>query len=164
MAAQVTSLIWSKTRREIAATFGYAQPEHPYRIAVFSWPKCEQVVAIPWNVGPEAGIGGRPAGADGGRALWAIPYPGGPNETSATEGRNSREDDAARPEGEGRTWWSRTAEEGCIIVASSDESVKFHEVWSGRKKSTVGGWGLLGGSDILEGLEGIEREGGQIIR
>lgn len=45
--AQVTSLIWSTTRREIAATFGYAQPEHPYRIAVFSWPECRQVAAIP---------------------------------------------------------------------------------------------------------------------
>src|SRR5262249_35007549 len=42
--AQVTSLIWSTTRREIAATFGFAQPEHPYRIAVFSWPRCEIVV------------------------------------------------------------------------------------------------------------------------
>jgi len=47
VAAQVTSLIWSTTRREIAATFGYAQPEHPYRIAVFSWPECKQVAAIP---------------------------------------------------------------------------------------------------------------------
>lgn len=45
--SQVTSLIWSTTRREIAATFGYAQPEHPYRIAVFSWPECRQVAAIP---------------------------------------------------------------------------------------------------------------------
>lgn len=26
--AQVTSLIWSRTKREIASTFGYAQPEH----------------------------------------------------------------------------------------------------------------------------------------
>lgn len=47
VSAQVTSLIWSTTRREIAATFGYAQPEHPYRIAVFSWPDCKQVAAIP---------------------------------------------------------------------------------------------------------------------
>lgn len=45
--AQVTSLIWSTTRREIAATFGYAQPDHPYRIAIFSWPECRQVAAIP---------------------------------------------------------------------------------------------------------------------
>ena len=47
VAAQVTSLIWSRTRRELAATFGYAQPEHPYRIAIFSWPECSQVAAIP---------------------------------------------------------------------------------------------------------------------
>ncbi|KAL8760507.1 MAG: hypothetical protein Q9184_003305, partial [Pyrenodesmia sp. 2 TL-2023] len=40
--AQVTSLIWSTSRHEIAATFGYAQPEHAYRIAVFSWPDCRQ--------------------------------------------------------------------------------------------------------------------------
>ncbi|CAM1509257.1 Fc.00g029960.m01.CDS01 [Cosmosporella sp. VM-42] len=47
VAAQVTSLIWSTTRREIAATFGYAQPDHPYRIAIFSWPDCRQVAAVP---------------------------------------------------------------------------------------------------------------------
>ena len=127
--AQVTSLIWSTSRREIAATFGYAQPDHPYRIAVFSWPECRQVVAIPW--------------ASEMRALLAIAYPGGPNETS-------------RQAGEGGIWWSRTAEEGCIVVASSDESVKFHEIWTGNKKSTGGGSGLLGGSDILESLEGID--------
>lgn len=135
--AQVTSLIWSTGRREIAATFGYAQPEHPYRIAVFSWPDCKQVVAIPW--GNEL------------RALLAIPYPGGPNQVS-------------RKAGEGETWWSRTADEGCIVVACSDESVKFHEVWSGRRKSTMGNMGLLGGSDILEGLEGIDKEGPEVIR
>ena len=135
--AQVTSLIWSTSRREIAATFGYAQPEHPYRIAVFSWPECKQIVAIPW--------------ATEARALLAIPYPGGPNETN-------------QQAGEGETWWSRTAEEGCIVVACSDESVKFHEVWSGMKKATGGQTGLLGGSDILEGLAGIEREGTNTIR
>ena len=47
VAAQVTSLIWSNTKREIVATFGYAHPEHPYRIAVFSWPDCSQIAAIP---------------------------------------------------------------------------------------------------------------------
>ena len=135
--AQVTSLIWSNTRREIAATFGYAQPEHPYRIAVFSWPDCKQVVAIPW--------------AGDMRALYAISYPGGPNE-------------AGRQRAEGGTWWSRTAEEGCIVVASSDESVKFHEIWSEARKSTGGTVGLLGGSDILESLEGIDKDGADIIR
>jgi len=134
--AQVTSLIWSTTRREIAATFGYAQPEHPYRIAVFSWPDCRQVVAIPW-------------GHDM-RALLAIPYPGGPGEAKTLR------------TGLGGAWYSRTAEEGCIVVACSDESVKFHEVWSGASKETGGHVGLLGGSKILEGLEGIE--GGEVIR
>ncbi|KAK1253927.1 hypothetical protein MKX07_002004 [Trichoderma sp. CBMAI-0711] len=47
VSAQVTALIWSSTRREIAATFGYTEPEHPYRIAIFSWPECKQVAAIP---------------------------------------------------------------------------------------------------------------------
>ena len=135
--AQVTSLIWSKTRREIAATFGYAQPEHPYRIAVFSWPDCMLVVAVPW--------------ANDMRALLAIPYPQGPGET-----RNKTT--------LGETWYSRTAEEGCIVVACSDESVKFHEIWSGSSRATQGHAGLLGGSSILEGLEGIEGDGSQVIR
>ncbi|KAI1324379.1 WD40 repeat-like protein [Xylariaceae sp. FL0255] len=104
VAAQVTSLIWSNTRREIAATFGYAQPDHPYRIAVFSWPDCRQ------------------------------------------ERRRSR-----------------TAEEGCIVVASSDESVKFHEVWLAGRKATALGSGVLAGSDILEMEEGIDKEG-EVIR
>jgi meiosis-specific APC/C activator protein AMA1 len=115
VAAQVTSLIRSTTRREIVATFGYAQPEHPYRIAVFSWPKCKQVTAIPWE--------GKH------RALYAISYPGGPN-----EGHNGHE---------GASQMSRTAQEGCIVVAASDESVKFHEVWSADRKATVGGKGLM---------------------
>jgi WD40 repeat protein len=135
VAAQVTSLIWSTTRREIAATFGYAQPEHPYRIAVFSWPECKQVAAIPWE-GEH-------------RALYAIPYPGGPNESHTSR--------------EGGRGLTRTAQEGCIVVASSDESVKFHEVWTASQKATAGGEGLLGGSDILEALEGIDKEG-EIIR
>ncbi|KAI0596900.1 WD40-repeat-containing domain protein [Biscogniauxia sp. FL1348] len=106
VSAQVTSLIWSTTRREIAATFGYAQPDHPYRIAIFSWPDCRQV--------------------------------------------------AARLR-------SRTAEEGCIVVAGSDESVKFHEVWMAGRKATALGSGILAGSDILEMAEGIDKEG-EIIR
>lgn len=135
VSAQVTSLIWSTTRREIVATFGYAQPEHPYRIAVFSWPECKQVAAIPWE-GEH-------------RALYAIAYPGGPNESHTSR--------------EGGRGLSRTAQEGCIVVASSDESVKFHEVWTASQKATMGGEGLLGGSEILEALEGNDKEG-EIIR
>lgn len=134
VAAQVTSLIWSTTRREIAATFGYAQPDHPYRIAVFSWPGCRQVAAVPWE-GEH-------------RALYAIPYPGGPSDTYRTRKRLR----------------SRTAAEGCIVVASSDESVKFHEVWTAGRKATTGlDSGVLAGSDILEMSEGIDKEG-DVIR
>ncbi|RKF61945.1 putative WD repeat-containing protein C13G6.08 [Erysiphe neolycopersici] len=135
VSAQVTSLIWSNTRREICATFGYAQPEHPYRIAVFSWPDCKQVLAIPWE-GEH-------------RALYAIPYLGGPNESHTSR--------------EGGAGLSRTALEGCIVVASSDESIKFHEIWAGNKKTTATVKGLLGGSDVIEGLEIIDKEG-EIIR
>ncbi|RWA07104.1 hypothetical protein EKO27_g7996 [Xylaria grammica] len=118
VAAQVTSLIWSKTRREIAATFGYAQPDHPYRIAEGEH-----------------------------RALYAVAYPGGPSDTYRTKERLK----------------SRTAEEGCVVVASSDESVKFHEVWIAGRKATALGSGVLAGSDILEMEEGIDKEG-DVIR
>jgi len=134
--AQVTSLIWSTTRREIAATFGFAQPEHPYRIAVFSWPKCEVVVRIPWF--------------EEHRALFAILYPGGPNN--------------GQSKGEGGMWRSRTQEEGCIAVATSDASIKFHEVWAEERKSVGSKGGLLGGSDILESLHGIDKEQPEVIR
>lgn len=144
VSAQVTSLIWSTTRREIAATFGYAQPDHPVRIAVFSWPECRQVAAIPW------------AGEH--RALYAIPYPCGPEDArpAGPGGQGGKNRKAAQDR-------SRTAKEGCIIVASSDKSVKFHEVWAADKKATAGVAGVLGGSPILEFLEGIDREG-MVIR
>lgn len=135
-AAQITSLIWSTTRREIAATFGFAQPDHPFRVAVFAWPSCEQIVAIPWY--------------DENRALYAIPYPGGPN--------------TGRERGEDGVWSSRAAEEGCIVVAASDAAIRFHEIWTDDRGSLGSGTGLLGGSDILESLHGIEKDGDQTIR
>jgi len=173
VSAQVTSLIWSTTRREIAATFGYAQPEHPIRIAVFSWPECQQVAAIPW------------AGEH--RALYAIPYPNPPSYSdssrdrrdysragstgpAAPPGRTSakgRDKDMVRDDrsvnDSGIRLRRNTVRDGCIIVASSDKSVKFHEIWSTEdKKVTVSGPGILGGSDILEGLENIFRDCGVI--
>ncbi|KAI6088729.1 WD40 repeat-like protein [Hypoxylon rubiginosum] len=81
------------------------------------------------------------------RALYAIAYPGGPSDLYRTKDRLK----------------SRTAEEGCIIVASSDESVKFHEVWIAGRKATSFGSGVLAGSDILEMGEGIDKEG-DVIR
>ena len=193
-AAQVTSLIWSSRRREIVATFGFAsQPEHHYRIAVYAWPSCQQVIAIPW--------------VDDIRALYAISYPSHVNDASrarrqqaaATSDQNlshRRRPRAGQPsltegpgpatqrpdleeaypspstsltsrrEIDGLPWAQRTAQEGCIIVASSEGTIKFHEVWCDGEKGKVqrgstaigGQAGLLGGSTILESLHGIERE------
>jgi hypothetical protein len=174
--AQVTSLVWSTTRREIAATFGFAQPEHPYRIAVFSWPHCEVVVKIPW--------------ADENRALFAIPYPGGPDTgrhgipedndsplsssspstpTRGPPGGRRRSTLARSPRArergrEGGVWWSRTEEEGCLVVATSDCSIKFHEIWAEERRSTGERGGMLGGSDILDLMHGIEKDDGVVIR
>lgn len=135
VSSQVTSLVWSSTRREIAATFGYVQPEHVVRVAVFSWPECKMIGSVKWE-GEH-------------RALYAVAYPGGPSGLSLTPShlRNMTERD------------------GCLIIASSDESVKFQEVWgTGNGKATTGlGPGMLGGSDIIEMGEGIDKEGG-IIR
>jgi hypothetical protein len=206
--SQVTSLIWSKTRREIAATFGYTQPHHPFRIAVFAWPSCKLVLSIPWGLNGEiAGYRGR-GYSDGGRVLWAIGYPGAPaegvyDEDTATQRANSPAfsassssnrgqrilsatstvgsgsepwspaESSARvpqnsrcsiPDREGGAWWPRTTEEGSIVVASSGECLKFYEVWSGESKTLAQTSGLLGGSDLLETLEGIEKEGDEIIR
>lgn len=136
-AAQVTSLIWSQTRKEIAATFGFAQPEHPYRIAVFAWPSCEQVVSVPWF--------------DEHRALCAVSYPGSADAAADAESKK-------RAPPEDGIWW-KGVEDGCIVVAASDAAIRFHEIWAGGKKGVGGGPGLLGGSDILEDLHGIDRDG-----
>ena len=139
-AAQVTSLIWSQTRREIAATFGFAQPEHPYRVAVFAWPSCEQVVAVPWY--------------DENRALCAVAYPGGPTNGPPTDG----DGDGGRARGEDGVWSRRGVEEGCIVVAASDMAIRFHEICSDRRGSVGSGglmgsgtMSLLGGGDTPEG-------------
>ncbi|PLB54983.1 cell cycle regulatory protein [Aspergillus steynii IBT 23096] len=189
--AQVTSLIWSQTRQELAATFGFAQPEHPFRIAVFAWPSCEQIAAIPWGPhgsswdGPENGPHG-----DCGRALCAVSYPGRPplrpfgglessKDSSASKGQGRRskrgarkarcaqtgQRTAVRPRAkEGGLWCSRTMEEGCIIVASSDESVKFHEVWSNTTRRPAAVSEPYGENGIFDGLEGSEKPGREIIR
>lgn len=51
-----------------------------------------------------------------------------------------------------------------MVVATSDASIKFHEVWS--ESSTKGGGkdvGVFGGSDVLEALVGVEKDG-KVIR
>ncbi|KAF9888120.1 hypothetical protein FE257_009256 [Aspergillus nanangensis] len=183
--AQVTSLIWSKTRREIVATFGFAQPEHPFRIAVFAWPSCKQISAIPWGpYGSSWESMENDSAIDCGRALYAVSYPGRPrncafndvddpydSSTSELEASRQRHGMAygrtvVRPRAkEGGLWCSRTVEEGCIIIASSDQTVKFHEVWSSStRRHGIDVIGAYGGSEILEGLEGLEKSGDEIIR
>ena len=108
--AQVTSLVFNPRKREIAATFGFAQPEHPYRVAVFAWPSCRMIVGIPWW-GEE-------------RALYAIEYPG---------------------------------LGGSLVIATSDASIKFHEVWSGASMDGGKGGGSILGSPILDDELLLER-------
>ncbi|QIW96804.1 hypothetical protein AMS68_002322 [Peltaster fructicola] len=91
--AQVTSLIWNRKRKEIAATLGFAQPNHPYRVVVFAWPSCKQLAKIAWP-GEE-------------RALYGIEYPGGDIQSQ---------------------------QQDCIVIATSDHSIKFHEIWLEGKK------------------------------
>lgn len=149
VSAQVTSLAWNTSRREIAATFGYAQPDHAVRIAVFSWPDCRMIGSVKWDSDH--------------RALFAVAYPGGP---AGLPLPNSAVNAAATTAGTDRERGKNVAgREGCLIIASSDESVKFQEVWgTGHGKTTSGlGPGMLGGSDIIEMGEGIDKEG-DIIR
>ncbi|KAJ6260096.1 hypothetical protein Dda_4317 [Drechslerella dactyloides] len=145
VSAQVTSLVWSAQRKEIAATFGYANPEHPIRIAVFTWPECHKVVSIPW--------------AEDMRALYALPYPGGPPESKNGRPLNT-EFTTVTTMADGRKY------EGCLVVAASDETIRFHEVWGtpGTKAKKRRGSASALGSEILETLEGIERDGDAKIR
>jgi hypothetical protein len=165
VSAQVTSLVWSTSRRELAATFGYPQPDHPYRIAVFSWPDCKQVAAIPWS--------GKY------RAVYAIAYPGGPRDDEESDRARSSFSSGSSGSSSGRSGGREgervgsgdsvrrgvraPKQEGCLVVAASDESVRFHEVWSVGRTAMAGGSGMFAGSDILEGLEGVEKDG-DVIR
>jgi meiosis-specific APC/C activator protein AMA1 len=84
---QITSLVWSKHFRQIAATFGYNDTEIPLFIAVYTFPKCKPLIQVP--------------AVTGNRALTAV---------SSPDGR-------------------------CICLASSDETIRFYELWplNGRK-------------------------------
>ena len=136
VSAQVTSLIWSTTRREIAATFGFTHPIHPIRIAVYSWPDCKQVAAIPWEGNH--------------RALYGV-------SCSHSGRRHSR-----KPKGKEKSA-THKLKDGCIAVASSEANIRFYELWPSDEKPILTGVGMLGGSDILEDLEGIQKDG-DIIR
>ncbi|KIW22435.1 uncharacterized protein PV07_12320 [Cladophialophora immunda] len=57
---------------------------------------------------------------------------------------------------EGERWASRTEEEGSLIIACCDQTVKFFEIWAGKSKGKKAHGlgrqqGVLGGSRVLEG-------------
>lgn len=73
-------------------------------------------------------------------------------------------EDLLNAAGGGKRKGRKCESEGCIVVAASDETVRFHEVWSESKRGVLRWRGVLGGSDILEGLEGIDSDGRELIR
>ncbi|KKA28336.1 hypothetical protein TD95_004920 [Thielaviopsis punctulata] len=167
VSAQVTSLVWSKQRREIVATFGFAVPEHNRRVAVFSWPECTE------DKGPRAL-----------HAIWCplVPPEASPKETremgggrdglvSRRDGIGSqRESQGALREGAGIRRESHSARresflarrektlgkkmEGCIVIASSDGSVKFQEVWAPMRLMPTKRSERLGGASISNIMRG----------
>jgi hypothetical protein len=50
------------------------------------------------------------------------------------------------------------------VVATSDCSIKFHEIWAEERRGTGERGGMLGGSDILDLVHGIEKDDGDVIR
>ena len=104
--------------------------------------------------------------------LGCVRYPGGP---VVKDGKSGEDGDGKKKGGdgegggagmgrEGSAAGERTRLEGCIVVASSDENVKFHEVWMGRASGflgsyaggdgdgdRIGGGGGFGGRGVLEG-------------
>jgi len=106
------------------------------------------------------------------RALHAVAYPGGPN---VSEGSRTRADDESDDDEEGDRLLRelgakeprkkvKRQPEGCIVVAASDETVRFHEIWGSKRRGVMQRQGVLGGSAILEELEGIEGERRETVR
>lgn len=97
------------------------------------------------------------------RALFAIQYPGGPPDTRSTSHSHEDDDETGRVRSQPRA--KRSRPDGCLVVAASDETIRFHEIWGQpRKGLTNPKRGVLGGSDILESLEGIDNDDMELIR
>jgi hypothetical protein len=145
MWSQVTGLIWSKTRREIAVVLGFAEyeHEHQYRVVVFAWPSCQQVTAIPWNSQVDEHSIEYVNMAD--RALCVISIPHFVDPISEKAG-----DDDANPEDE------------CIAIATP-RFIRFYRIWAKPHKVFTGSAGIMR-SEILEALDGIENSRNEVIR
>jgi hypothetical protein len=119
------------------------------------------VVTIPW----ESRISGREVP----RALWAIKFPGRPNGQGDAEDRgravtNGNASVRRRRSGEGEVWASRAEEESCIIVAGSDDSIKFHKVWAGERRGGTDGQGLGSVKGVFGGIEVEDFEEREVVR
>jgi hypothetical protein len=142
MWAQITGLIWSRTRREIAVVLGFAEPEHPFRVVVFAWPSCEQITAIPWNVDVDGQT--FPDLCVVGRGLSVVSIPNFRKPFFETEDESD-----FNPEDE------------CIAINSSN-FIRFYRIWRKPQKQ-LGSIGVMN-SAILESIDGIENPGNEVIR
>lgn len=144
MWAQVTGLIWSTTRREITIVLGtpHHNYDHPYRVVVFAWPSCEQVTAIPWNIG-----------------INRLTYPDfyTPDRAlSAIRISNFKNHKAEKDDGD------FDPEDECIAIATP-RFVVCYRIWRKPHKVFKGSAGVMR-SEILETFDGIENARNEIIR
>lgn len=144
MWAQVTGLVWSKTHREITVVLGTPQHDydHPYRVVVFAWPSCEQVTAIPWNIGINAPSYPHLYVPD--RALSVISIPNFRNI------KFEKGDVDFDPKDE------------CIAIVTPN-FVICYRVWRKPHRAFTGSAGIMH-SEILEALDGIENPRNEVIR
>lgn len=146
MWSQVTGLVWSKTRREIAVVLGYGEFEqgHQYRVVVFAWPSCQQVTAIPWNSQVDENFREYMNVADRALSVISIPY-----FVDSLHQKTSGDVDS-NPEDE------------CVGIASS-RYIRFYRIWAKPHKVFAGVAGVMR-SEILEALDGIEDQRDEVIR
>jgi hypothetical protein len=145
MWSQVTGLVWSKTRREIAVTLGFSdyENEHQYRVVVFAWPSCQQVTAIPWNSLVDEDSIEYANMTDRALSVISIPY--------FVDPKHENPDDVdSNPEDE------------CIAIASP-RYIRFYRIWAKPHKVFTGTPGIMR-SEILEALDGIEDPRNEVIR
>lgn len=116
---------------------------------MYSWPACE----VEWPSEE--------------RALWAIPFPGGPEGDDVRRYREeSKNPRGKRHSRDVRHMKRRSRLEGSLIIATSDASIKFHQIWP---ENESGGHGTLrvsagrmqqhdscGSNDLPGGLSRLE--------
>lgn len=143
--SQVTGLVWSKTRREIAVVLGFGEFEqgNQYRVVVFAWPSCQQVTAIPWNPQVDEDSIEYINIADRALSVISIPHFADPSHKRPGDVDGNPEDE-------------------CIVIASP-RYIRFYRIWAKPHKVFAGSAGVMR-SEILEALDGIEDPRDEVIR